>query len=73
MRRLQAPINPGNSGGALVTTTGAVIGISVLTAAGSQSGSQAQDIGFAIPSNLARDIARQIVTSGKVTNSHRAA
>ena len=68
-----APINPGNSGGALVTTTGDVIGIPTLTAAGSQGGSQVQGIGFAIPSNLARDIAGQIITAGTVTNSHRAA
>jgi putative serine protease PepD len=68
-----APINPGNSGGALVTTAGDVIGIPTLTAAGSQGGSQVQGIGFAIPSNLARDIAGQIITSGTVTNSHRAA
>ena len=68
-----APINPGNSGGALVTTAGDVIGIPTLTAAGSQGGSQVQGIGFAIPSNLARDIATQIITSGTVTNSHRAA
>ena len=67
-----APINPGNSGGALVTTTGEVIGIPTLTAAGSQ-GNQVQGIGFAIPSNLARDIAHQLIASGKVTNSHRAA
>lgn len=68
-----APINPGNSGGALVTTAGDVIGIPTLTAAGSQGGFQVQGIGFAIPSNLARDIAQQIITSGTVTNSHRAA
>ncbi|MGH3245730.1 MAG: S1C family serine protease, partial [Trebonia sp.] len=68
-----APINPGNSGGALVTTTGEVIGIPTLTAGGSQGGAQVQGIGFAIPSNLARDIAHQLVDSGKVTNSHRAA
>src|SRR5262249_50680288 len=67
-----APINPGNSGGALVTTAGEVIGIPTLTAAGSQ-GSQVQGIGFAIPSNLARDIAHQLISAGKVTNSHRAA
>jgi S1-C subfamily serine protease len=67
-----APINPGNSGGALVTTAGEVIGIPTLTAAGGQ-GSQVQGIGFAIPSNLARDIAHQLIASGKVTNSHRAA
>jgi S1-C subfamily serine protease len=46
----------------------------VQVAAGSpQGGGQAQGIGFAIPSNLARDIATQIIESGHVTNSHRAA
>jgi S1-C subfamily serine protease len=68
-----APINPGNSGGALVTTAGEVIGIPTLTAAGAQGGAQVQGIGFAIPSNLARDIAHQLITAGSVTNSHRAA
>jgi S1-C subfamily serine protease len=68
-----APINPGNSGGALVTTAAEVIGIPTLTAGGSAGGAQVQGIGFAIPSNLARDIAQQIITSGSVTNSHRAA
>jgi S1-C subfamily serine protease len=68
-----APINPGNSGGALVTASGAVIGIPTLTAAGSQDGAQVQGIGFAIPANLARDIAGQLISTGAVTNSHRAA
>jgi S1-C subfamily serine protease len=68
-----APINPGNSGGALVNVSGQVIGIPTLAAASPQGGAQAQGIGFAIPSNLARDIAGQIITSGRVTNSHRAA
>jgi len=68
-----AAINPGNSGGALVTTAGEVIGIPTLTAGGTQGGAQVQGIGFAIPSNLARDIAKQLTTAGTVTNSHRAA
>jgi len=68
-----APINPGNSGGALVTATGLVIGIPTLAAASPQGGGQAQGIGFAIPSNLARDIAGQIISTGHVTNTHRAA
>ncbi len=68
-----APINPGNSGGALVSTSGQVIGIPTLAAASPQGGAQAQGIGFAIPSNLARDIATQIIDTGHVTNSHRAA
>ncbi len=68
-----APINPGNSGGALVNTSGEVIGIPTLAAASPQSGAQAQGIGFAIPANLARDIAQQLIGSGHVTSSHRAA
>jgi S1-C subfamily serine protease len=68
-----APINPGNSGGALVSTSGQVIGIPTLAAASPQGGAQAQGIGFAIPSNLARDLATQIIGSGHVINSHRAA
>jgi putative serine protease PepD len=67
-----APINPGNSGGALVNTDGQVIGIPTLAAAGTQ-GSQAQGIGFAIPSNTARDIAAQLIKSGHVTSTGRAA
>jgi putative serine protease PepD len=67
-----APINPGNSGGALVSTSGRVIGIPTAAATGAQ-GSQAQGIGFAIPANLARDIAGQLITSGHVTSTHRAA
>ncbi len=50
-----------------------MIGIPTLTAGGSAGGAQVQGIGFAIPSNLARDIAQQIITLGSVTNSHRAA
>jgi putative serine protease PepD len=63
-----APINPGNSGGALVNTAGQVIGIPTLAAASAQSGGQAQGIGFAIPANLARDIAGQLIESGQVTS-----
>jgi putative serine protease PepD len=68
-----APINPGNSGGALVNAAGQVIGIPTLAAASSQDGGQAQGIGFAIPANLARDIAGQLIESGHVSNTHRAA
>ena len=67
-----APINPGNSGGALVNTAGQVIGIPTLAAASPGSGAQAQGIGFAIPANLVRDIARQLIESGHVTSSGRA-
>jgi putative serine protease PepD len=56
-----------------VTATGQVIGIPTLAAVRPHDGGQAQGIGFAIPANLARDIAGQIIAIGHVTNIHRAA
>jgi S1-C subfamily serine protease len=67
-----AAINPGNSGGALVDIQGSVIGIPTLAATDPELGGSAPGIGFALPSNLVTDIAGQIVTYGKVVNSHRA-
>ena len=68
-----AAINPGNSGGALVDLTGDVVGIPTLAAADPQLGGAAAGIGFAIPANIVTDITRQIVKTGHVSNSHRAA
>ena len=62
-----AAINPGNSGGALVNTRGEVIGIS--TAIYSRSGGY-QGIGFAIPSNMARDVLESIVKYGRVVRGY---
>jgi putative serine protease PepD len=68
-----AAINPGNSGGALVDLEGRVMGIPTLAATDPQlGGGSAPGIGFAIPSNLVKDIAGQIVAHGKVVDSHRA-
>ena len=68
-----AAINPGNSGGALVDLNGDVVGIPTLAATDPQlGGSAAPGIGFAIPSDVVRDIAGQIVKNGHVVNSHRA-
>jgi S1-C subfamily serine protease len=67
-----AAINPGNSGGALADIQGRVIGIPTLAANDPEIGGSAPGIGFALPSNLVTDIARQIVKYGKVVNSHRA-
>jgi putative serine protease PepD len=67
-----AAINPGNSGGALVNIKGEVIGIPTLAAQDPQLGGAAAGIGFAIPSNEVTNIARQLATQGKVTNSGRA-
>ncbi|HYS06050.1 MAG TPA: Do family serine endopeptidase [Candidatus Dormibacteraeota bacterium] len=62
-----AAINPGNSGGALVNTRGEVIGIN--TAIYSRSGGY-QGIGFAIPSNMARDVLDSIVKTGRVVRGY---
>jgi len=67
-----APINPGNSGGALVDITGRVVGIPTLGATDPEFGSTAAGIGFAIPSNVVKDVGSQIVKYGHVVNSHRA-
>jgi serine protease Do len=58
-----ASINPGNSGGALVDSIGRLIGVN--SAILSQSGGNI-GIGFAIPSNLSTNIAKQLVESGEV-------
>src|SRR5690242_14225808 len=72
MIQTSAAINPGNSGGALADLQGRVIGIPTLAATDPDlGGSAAPGIGFAIPSNLVKDIATQIIRFGHVTNSHR--
>jgi putative serine protease PepD len=68
-----AAINPGNSGGALVTLTGEVIGIPSSAAIDPEVGAAAQGIGFAIPSRTVNLIVPQLIKSGKVTESGRAA
>ncbi|MGA3172467.1 MAG: Do family serine endopeptidase [Chthoniobacteraceae bacterium] len=59
-----ASINPGNSGGALVDTEGRLIGVN--TAIFSRSGGN-QGIGFAVPSNLVRNVMDSLLKNGKVT------
>ena len=58
-----APINPGNSGGGLVSADGALVGINTFIL--SQSGGS-EGLGFAIPSNMAAFVYRQIRTYGHV-------
>jgi putative serine protease PepD len=72
MIQTSAAINPGNSGGALADLQGRVIGIPTLAATDPELGGTAPGIGFAIPSNLVKDIATQIILHGHVVNSHRA-
>ncbi len=62
-----AAINPGNSGGPLVNLNGEVVGIN--TAIFSRSGGY-MGIGFAIPINLAKRIAKQLMDTGEVTRDH---
>jgi membrane-associated protease RseP (regulator of RpoE activity) len=50
-----------------------VVGIPTLAATDQQIGGAAPGIGFAIPSNIVTDIAGQIIKTGHVTDSHRAA
>ena len=68
-----AAINPGNSGGALVDLSAQVVGIPTLAAVDQQVGGAATGIGFAIPSNTAKLIVPQLIATGHVTNSGRAA
>jgi serine protease Do len=62
-----AAINPGNSGGPLFDSRGSVIGIN--TAIFSSTGGNI-GLGFAIPINLARQIAEQLLTTGRITRPY---
>ncbi|MDR3083150.1 MAG: trypsin-like peptidase domain-containing protein [Streptomyces sp.] len=75
MVQTSAAINPGNSGGALVNLDSQVIGIPTLAAVDPElgKGAAAPGIGFAIPANMVKTIADQIIRTGKVTHSGRAA
>lgn len=59
-----AAINQGNSGGPLVNIAGEVIGINTLIVRSSGSGTVAEGLGFAIPINTARAIAKEIMEKG---------
>ncbi|WP_406418747.1 trypsin-like peptidase domain-containing protein [Streptomyces sp. NBC_00873] len=73
MVQTSAAINPGNSGGALVNLNSEVIGIPTLAATDPQMNGAAPGIGFAIPVSMVKTVADQIIKSGKVTDSGRAA
>jgi S1-C subfamily serine protease len=56
-----AAINPGNSGGPLLDSQGRVIGINTAIFSAPGGG-----LGFAVPINVARDVAQQVLTTGRV-------
>jgi len=62
-----APINPGNSGGALVNTNGEVVGINTAIATSGQSSGNI-GVGFAIPSNKAKEVADALRNGEKVSH-----
>ena len=62
-----AAINPGNSGGPLLNLLGEVIGLN--TAIASSSGGS-EGIGFAIPINMAMQVAEQLVQNGRLRRGY---
>ena len=65
-----AAINPGNSGGALLDSEGRLIGVNVaiLSAGGAATEAGNIGVGFAVPSNLAERVAREIIENGAATH-----
>ena len=69
MIQTDAAINPGNSGGPLVNSNGEVIGINTFIFTGSNFNKGSIGIGFAIPINTAKRIAKELKTSGSIDRS----
>ncbi|MCZ6788346.1 MAG: trypsin-like peptidase domain-containing protein [Chloroflexi bacterium] len=61
-----AAINPGNSGGPLVNLQGEVVGINTAVLRGTDSGTEAQGIGFAVSMETAIPVANELVDNGRV-------
>lgn len=63
-----AAINPGNSGGPLVNEQGELIGVNVAIASAGSAGSGSIGVGFAIPANIAKRIATEIMKTGSASH-----
>jgi S1-C subfamily serine protease len=61
-----AAINPGNSGGPLLNSAGQVIGINTAII----RPQVATGLGFAVPINLARDVAEQLIATGVIRRAY---
>jgi serine protease Do len=61
MIQTDAAINPGNSGGPLIDSDGRIIAINNAIIP------YAQGIGFAIPINIAKDVANELISYGRIT------
>ena len=68
-----ASINPGNSGGALVDCEGKLVGVptagATVPSPSGESGGGSIGLGFAIPVDLAKSIADEIIATGRVTHA----
>jgi putative serine protease PepD len=65
-----AAINPGNSGGALVNMAGEVVGINTAIETGGTGSSGNIGVGFAIPSNRAKEVANSLIKGQKVSHPY---
>ena len=63
-----AAINPGNSGGPLIDTAAQVIGMNTAVAGNADNGTNAQNIGFAIPADEIETLLPQLEKGGPATN-----
>jgi putative serine protease PepD len=68
MIQTDAAINPGNSGGPLLDTAGQVIGMDTAVAGSTGEGTQAQNIGFAIPAATIESLLPDLEKGGTVKN-----
>lgn len=65
-----APINSGNSGGPLLSNRGEVIGVNTAIQTGQTGASGNIGIGFAVPVNTVRDVASELIASGRVKHAY---